>query len=357
MLKLSSFKKIKPRTFVTEDGSKVKCIFWCVLKNGWEYYFIEAETNTDDVVFCYVLGHENEFGDVSLSEVTPYLMGKCTGVNDLYEIAPPDNCEWAKEKSAKKDNPVIVSENPTLDKRSYVYESYECCWKKENPIKKNDKVKELKNKKMNDEVYAMRRRVMDIIYSIKKEVDIPRIDVRITDGHEKILGMGRMNNNIIWISEDVMKYNDSVILRVVLHEILHAVHGIEHVENCPLMDVITYSKNEYSKDELVSLFKKYAKSKNVKIKQQNPRELPHQGTVIFTFSEGGGDIMAVDGKIYSFSPDVVCELSKTPKKGDKVKFSLYENLYSSMVDYLIVTNERENKLRPVKNFLKEDNPI
>tara|TARA_R110000823_G_scaffold191630_1_gene323160 strand:+ start:83 stop:445 length:363 start_codon:yes stop_codon:yes gene_type:complete len=89
----------------------------------------------------------------------------------------------------------------------------------------------LKNKAMNDNTYQIRRNVMDIIYKVKKYVpDMPRMTVRVTENDEHILGVARMNNNIIWISE-----RHSNNFSTVLHEILHAWKGIEHNENCMLM--------------------------------------------------------------------------------------------------------------------------
>ena len=100
-----------------------------------------------------------------------------------------------------------------------------------------------KNLKMNDEVFALRREVMGYLYEAKnllraEGIQMPRVEVRITDntgecGHAA--GMGRMGGNIIWISTMCLnKWNKHVRL-VVFHELLHAVLGIHHDENCPLM--------------------------------------------------------------------------------------------------------------------------
>ena len=94
------------------------------------------------------------------------------------------------------------------------------------------------NKKMNSDVYKLRRKVIDIIYDAKKLVNLPRIDVRIYNNHKEnkhVLGVGRMKGNIIWIDEDTLKMPDDEIRSVVLHEILHAVLGIDHIDKCPLM--------------------------------------------------------------------------------------------------------------------------
>lgn len=97
----------------------------------------------------------------------------------------------------------------------------------------------LKNKEMNDNTYALRRKVIELIYEAKELVPtLPRVDVRICHTDKTgscILGVGRMKQNVIWIAEESIS-SDWVNLRhVVFHELLHAVYGIKHDEKCPLM--------------------------------------------------------------------------------------------------------------------------
>tara|TARA_R100000234_G_scaffold92164_1_gene60331 strand:- start:1002 stop:1364 length:363 start_codon:yes stop_codon:yes gene_type:complete len=94
------------------------------------------------------------------------------------------------------------------------------------------KTKNFKNFKMDNEVYKIRRKVIDIIYQAKKIADLPRIDVRVGDARHNILGIAQMGDCKVWI--DVGKSSNN-LLQVVLHEICHAVWSIEHDENCPLM--------------------------------------------------------------------------------------------------------------------------
>jgi hypothetical protein len=108
---------------------------------------------------------------------------------------------------------------------------------------------------MNNEVYALRRKVMDIIYEIKRDVSIPRIDVRITTCNREILGTARMKDNIIWIPEHTLKMDNNKIFHVVLHEIAHAVWGIEHDEGCPLM---ASTISSHSKEKIKKTFIKIA---------------------------------------------------------------------------------------------------
>ena len=109
----------------------------------------------------------------------------------------------------------------------------------------------LNNKQMNSDVYKIRRKVIDLIYEAKKLVDFPRIDVRITDNHKFIAGVGRVKDNKIWITE-----NFAANKAVVFHEILHAVFGVPHVANCPLMAPVYSNPSESVCDKL---FVQYAK--------------------------------------------------------------------------------------------------
>jgi len=119
---------------------------------------------------------------------------------------------------------------------------------------KKAKIKDPKKKVMSPAVYALRRQVIDLIYEAKKLVpDLPRIEVRVTENHDSILGMAYMERNIIHITER------SVASRsVVFHEILHAVYGTEHDETCPLMASIL--KKELKPALCDQLFVKHAKA-------------------------------------------------------------------------------------------------
>jgi hypothetical protein len=100
---------------------------------------------------------------------------------------------------------------------------------------KNTTAYDFKLNKMNSDTYAMRRKVMDIIYEVKnKGYNIPRIEVRIVkDGDVNACGYAYLSENIVHINE---RYIDDVRLReIVLHEIVHAVTGFEHDNSCYLM--------------------------------------------------------------------------------------------------------------------------
>jgi len=86
---------------------------------------------------------------------------------------------------------------------------------------------------MNKDTYALRRKVMDLIYEIKKIYPLPRITVRITEDDSSILGVGRIGANIIWISKSAVKNTN--LRTVVYHEVLHTVFGVRHHEGDILM--------------------------------------------------------------------------------------------------------------------------
>jgi len=85
----------------------------------------------------------------------------------------------------------------------------------------------LKNLKMDDDVYKLRRKVMDLIYEARTLApDIPRITVRITEDAGKTLGVARMKGNIIWITKSAIRHPN--LRTVVFHEICHGIGGIKH---------------------------------------------------------------------------------------------------------------------------------
>ena len=62
-----------------------------ILKNFWEYYVLEAPTNTADTKLCLVCGFEEEIGDVWLPELTPYIIGRTKNLDELLE---PRSYRW-----------------------------------------------------------------------------------------------------------------------------------------------------------------------------------------------------------------------------------------------------------------------
>ena len=101
------------------------------------------------------------------------------------------------------------------------------------------KTKKIKNFKMNDEVYKLRRQVIELIYEAKRGgLNLPRISVRVgeqTAKHKNILGCAKMNGNQMWITKEAIDLGMDTLRNVVFHEIAHAVFNVDHDEKCPLM--------------------------------------------------------------------------------------------------------------------------
>ena len=70
----------------------VKVYGWAVTANGWEYYFLDNKKG--DIREAYVCGHENEQGDVSMNELSPYIRSITFDDADLQRIAPASDCVW-----------------------------------------------------------------------------------------------------------------------------------------------------------------------------------------------------------------------------------------------------------------------
>ena len=90
---------------------------------------------------------------------------------------------------------------------------------------------------MNKNTYALRRKVINLIYEVKNSgVNLPRIEVRIGEPRKQnLLGCALLKDNKIWITDDAIKMGEDALRNVVFHEIVHAVTGFGHDEKCPLM--------------------------------------------------------------------------------------------------------------------------
>lgn len=124
-------------------------------------------------------------------------------------------------------------------------------------MRRNDTTKLVRNKKMNDETYALRREAMKFVYEAKELVggELPRITVRIAEKHNKTLGVGRMGQNIIWITDEAITNKRFDLRTLVFHELLHAVYAVDHDESCPLMKSV---HTPLTKSQAQKLFKKWA---------------------------------------------------------------------------------------------------
>ena len=90
--------------------------------------------------------------------------------------------------------------------------------------------------KMDQDVYQLRKKVMNVIYEVKRNgYKIPRVEVRIVEeGQEDMMGYAYLNENIVHIKREFTNCKET-LTHLVLHEIVHACAGLGHDENCYLM--------------------------------------------------------------------------------------------------------------------------
>lgn len=121
-----------------------------------------------------------------------------------------------------------------------------------------------KNKKMNNETYKERRKVMDCIYRAKKllrenNIEMPRITIRITEvdrTKSDHIGRALMYGNYIWIPADTLTKYEKYLYQTVLHELCHAIWGVPHNQKCKLMHTNCQC---ISDSQAEKIFLKYAK--------------------------------------------------------------------------------------------------
>jgi len=80
----------------TEDGtpnysSRFEVYQHIILRNGWEYYL--EEEDSDGIAYGFVMGFANEWGAVDMAEIKPYVVSVAKG-STLQEVLPPDGYAW-----------------------------------------------------------------------------------------------------------------------------------------------------------------------------------------------------------------------------------------------------------------------
>ena len=71
---------------------KLEIVEHIILKNYWEYYILkDDEYSTEDIKAALVMGDATELGDVSLSEMEPYIK---TRTSNLSELMPAAGYKW-----------------------------------------------------------------------------------------------------------------------------------------------------------------------------------------------------------------------------------------------------------------------
>jgi len=127
--------------------------------------------------------------------------------------------------------------------------------RRSNALRKGQEIKGLQVK--SQDYRAKRREVIDIIYSLKKLVDLPRIEVKIASEQDvgSPLGLGFTSDICaIMVNGDL---EGDQLYAVVLHEIVHTAFKFKgHVDTCPLMSARLRS---FDRSEYLRAFLTYAK--------------------------------------------------------------------------------------------------
>ena len=112
---------------------------------------------------------------------------------------------------------------------------------------------------MNDEVYKLRTKVINLIREAKEEItNLPRIEVRIGEArNHNVLGVAKLSKKQIWITKDAIDLGQDSLRNIVFHEIVHAVTGFGHDEKCPLMQ--SKLKTILNKNDCMKYLKGYIK--------------------------------------------------------------------------------------------------
>jgi hypothetical protein len=77
---------------MTKGDLKLEIVEHIILKNYWEYYILkDDEYSTEDIKTAVVMGDATELGDISLSEMKPYIISQ---TSDLSEIYPASGYKW-----------------------------------------------------------------------------------------------------------------------------------------------------------------------------------------------------------------------------------------------------------------------
>ena len=77
---------------MTKGDLKLEIVEHIILKNYWEYYILkDDEYSTEDIKAALVMGDATELGDVSLSEMEPYIKSR---TSNLSEIMPAAGYKW-----------------------------------------------------------------------------------------------------------------------------------------------------------------------------------------------------------------------------------------------------------------------
>jgi hypothetical protein len=113
------------------------------------------------------------------------------------------------------------------------------------------------NRDMNDETYALRRKVMEYIYRARNLTNrtMMRITIRIADmttpelKRSDILGLAQFGSGEIWIPARTIEEGYD-LQEITYHEILHSAYNIGHIPESPIMNPYS-AKGHYIPPEIL----------------------------------------------------------------------------------------------------------
>jgi hypothetical protein len=124
---------------------------------------------------------------------------------------------------------------------------------------KNTTTRNAKMLKMDDEIYQLRRKVMNVLYEIKNRgYNIPRVEVRVVSEDTEACAYAYLGRNIIHFNKKYMKVSN--FTQVVLHEVVHASFGVGEVVGCKLMHCTKFWVNNIDEHNAWVLFDEYYNS-------------------------------------------------------------------------------------------------
>ena len=123
---------------------------------------------------------------------------------------------------------------------------------------KNTTARNAKMLKMDDEIYQLRRKVINVLYEVKKRgYNIPRVEVRVVSEDTEACAYAYLGKNVIHFNKSYM--NRDNFTQIVLHEVVHASFGVGEVIGCPLMHCSRFWVNNINEENAWKLFNKYYK--------------------------------------------------------------------------------------------------
>jgi len=126
-------------------------------------------------------------------------------------------------------------------------------------MRKNTRTAQHTNRKMDSNTYALRCKVMALVYEARDAIGgrMPRIDIRITDSKVAgLMGTARLNDNIIWIPASTIEESTDYLRHVVFHELAHTMWSVGHSEKCKLMNA--YISSPVTKQQAHKILKYYS---------------------------------------------------------------------------------------------------